>query len=58
MIRIVEGFASTSKPRKRGRPLGSKNKPGHKAGGRKKKSVNFLDAVVAGTKKFLESPFK
>jgi len=44
--------------KKRGRPLGSKNKPGHKAGGRRSKPVDFLDKVVKGTKKFLESPFK
>ena len=45
-------------PKKRGRPLGSKNKPGHKAGGRRRKSNGFLDKVIKGTEKFFESPFK
>lgn len=45
-------------PKKRGRPLGSKNKPGHKAGGRRRRSKGFLSKVIKGTEKFLESPFK
>lgn len=44
-------------PKKRGRPLGSKNKPGHKAGGRKRPN-DFMYKVVKGTLKFFESPFK
>ena len=44
--------------KKRGRPLGSKNKPGHKAGGRRRRSKSFLDRVIKGTEKFFESPFK
>ena len=63
MMRIVEGFEITKtiyknpKSKKRGRPLGSKNKPGHKAGG-KRKSNDFMNKVVKGTLKFFDSPFK
>lgn len=43
---------------KRGRPLGSKNKPGHKAGGYKGKQTDFLAKVARGLNKFFESPWE
>jgi hypothetical protein len=46
-------------PKKRGRPVGSKNKPGHRAGGyRRKENNEFLTKVARGLEKFFESPWK
>jgi len=41
---------------KRGRPKGSKNKPGHKAGGCRR--FSFMDRVIRGAYNFLKTPFK
>lgn len=43
---------------KRGRPKGSKNKPGHKAGGPRIRGYNFMAKVIKGAYNFFESPWK